>query len=79
MDVGTQIMITSQVLASEAKSAAASDLATQVGTSCGAPMLIANAARTLFEIGVQQIGATANVDEIARLFEAMAGIRFGGD
>jgi len=55
------------------------DLAARVGAGCGAPMLIANAARTLLEIGVQQIGAGANVDEIARLFEAMAGIRFGAE
>ena len=51
-------------------------LATQLGVSCGAPMLIANAVRTLFETGVNELGGTANLDDMARLYEKMAGIEF---
>jgi 3-hydroxyisobutyrate dehydrogenase len=52
-------------------------LAAQMGISCGAPMLIANTVRSLFEVGANQLGGTAKLDDMARLFEAMAGIKFG--
>jgi 3-hydroxyisobutyrate dehydrogenase len=52
-------------------------LATRAGMSCGAPMFIANAVRTIVEAGVNELGGGANVDELSGLFEAWAGIRFG--
>lgn len=53
-------------------------LASQLGTNCGAPMLIANAVRCTFEAGSNELGGDANIDEMARLFEARAGIKFEG-
>ncbi len=53
-------------------------LATRMAMDCGAPMLIANTVRTLFEAGANQFGGTANLDEMARLYEDMAGIKFLG-
>jgi 3-hydroxyisobutyrate dehydrogenase len=53
-------------------------LASQLGASCGAPMLIANAVRSTFEEAVNELGGDANIDEMARLFEARAGIKFAG-
>ena len=51
-------------------------LASHMAMSCGAPMLIANAVANLFEVGAHELGATANLDAMARLFEAMADIKF---
>jgi 3-hydroxyisobutyrate dehydrogenase len=51
-------------------------LATQAGLSCGAPMFIANAVRCIVESGVNELGSAANVDELAKLFEARAGVQF---
>ena len=51
-------------------------LASSMALTCGAPMLIANLARTIFEAGANQLGATASLDEMSRLYESMAGIRF---
>jgi 3-hydroxyisobutyrate dehydrogenase len=53
-------------------------LAARMGMDAGAPMLIANAVRNLFEAGVHHMGGTANLDDMARLFEKMAGLRFSG-
>ena len=52
-------------------------LASDLAVSCGAPMLIANAARSVVEAGVNELGAEANIDELARLYEARAGVKFG--
>ncbi|CAM4132990.1 6-phosphogluconate dehydrogenase [Bordetella tumbae] len=54
-------------------------LAANVGMACGAPMMISNAVRTLFETGHNGIGGTANIDDMAHLYEAMAGIKFQQD
>ena len=51
-------------------------LASRMGVSCGAPMLIANTARNFFEAAEQKFRGTANLDEMAHLFEEMAGIDF---
>jgi 3-hydroxyisobutyrate dehydrogenase len=51
-------------------------LAADLGMGCGAPMLIANAARSVVEAGVNELGAEANIDELAKLYEARAGVRF---
>ncbi len=51
-------------------------LASQMAMSCGAPMLVANAVRSLFEIGAYELGGTSNLDAMAHLFEAMADIKF---
>jgi 3-hydroxyisobutyrate dehydrogenase len=53
-------------------------LAAQMGINCGAPMLIAGTVRSLFEIGAHQLGGAANLDEMGRLFELMADIKFAG-
>ncbi len=54
-------------------------LASQIGLSSGAPLLIANMVRGLFQIGVNELGFTANLDEISHLMEQMAGIKFAGE
>ncbi|MCC6992406.1 MAG: NAD-binding protein [Acidobacteria bacterium] len=51
-------------------------LASSMGFACGAPMLLANAVRTLYEIAAHELGGTANLDDLARLFEQMADVRF---
>jgi 3-hydroxyisobutyrate dehydrogenase len=51
-------------------------LAAGLGASCGAPMMISNAVRALFETAVNEFGGDANIEDMARLYEAMAGIRF---
>lgn len=51
-------------------------LACQLGRSCGAPMLIANAVRTIVEAALNELGADANIDELARSFEIRAGILY---
>ncbi|WP_244618236.1 NAD(P)-dependent oxidoreductase [Rhodoferax sediminis] len=53
-------------------------LAGRMAMDCGAPMLIAGTVRSLFEIGVHELGGTANLDSVAQLFESMAGIKFAG-
>ena len=53
-------------------------LAAQMGISCGAPMLVASTVRSLFEVGAHELGGTANLDDMARLFERMADIKFAG-
>lgn len=51
-------------------------LASQMGISCGAPMLIANMVRSLFETAANELGGAANLDQMKHLFEAMADIKF---
>jgi 3-hydroxyisobutyrate dehydrogenase len=51
-------------------------LASELAMNCGAPMLIANAARGTFEAAANVLGGDADTDELARLFEARAGTRF---
>ena len=51
-------------------------LASQMGMSCGAPMLIANMVRSMFETGANELGGAANLDQMKHLFEAMADIKF---
>jgi 3-hydroxyisobutyrate dehydrogenase len=51
-------------------------LATGAGMSCGAPMFIANSVRSIVEAGVNEFGGSANIDELSKLFESQAGIRF---
>jgi 3-hydroxyisobutyrate dehydrogenase len=53
-------------------------LASRMAMDCGAPMLVGNAVRCLFEAGVHELGATANLDTMARMFESMAGFKFEG-
>jgi 3-hydroxyisobutyrate dehydrogenase len=52
-------------------------LATGAGMTCGAPMFIANAVRSIVESGVNELGGSANIDELSKLFESQAGVRFG--
>jgi 3-hydroxyisobutyrate dehydrogenase len=51
-------------------------LASRMGISCGAPMLIANMVRGIFEIGANELGGAANLDQMKHLFEAMGDIKF---
>jgi 3-hydroxyisobutyrate dehydrogenase len=50
--------------------------AVKMGLDAGAPMLMADTARNIFAMGVHQFGGDANVDEMAHLYEKMAGIDF---
>jgi 3-hydroxyisobutyrate dehydrogenase len=52
--------------------------ASEMAFGCGAPMLIANAIGSIFETGLNDCGAEANVDELVHLFERAAGITFPG-
>lgn len=51
-------------------------LASQMGIRCGAPMLIANMVRSIFESGSNELGGSANLDQMKHLFEAMADVKF---
>jgi 3-hydroxyisobutyrate dehydrogenase len=53
-------------------------LAARMAMDCGAPMLVGNAVRCLFEAGMHELGPSANLDTMARKFEAMAGFKFEG-
>jgi 3-hydroxyisobutyrate dehydrogenase len=53
-------------------------LARRMAMDCGAPMLIANTVCSLFEAGVNELGGTSQLDEIARVYESMAGVKFAG-
>lgn len=50
--------------------------AVKMGMRCQAPMQIADTVRSLFAMGVHRFGGDANVDDIARLFEELGGVRF---
>jgi 3-hydroxyisobutyrate dehydrogenase len=52
------------------------ELAAGLGMRHGAPMMISNAVRSLFEHGVNRLGGTANIEAMSHLYEEMAGIRF---
>ena len=51
-------------------------LACRLAAECGAPMLIANAVRSTVEAAANELGGDANVDELAKLFETRAGVKF---
>ena len=51
-------------------------LAAGLGMRHGAPMMISNAVRSLFEHGANKLGGTANIEAMAHLYEDMAGIKF---
>jgi 3-hydroxyisobutyrate dehydrogenase len=51
-------------------------LTSELAVNSGAPMLIANAARGMFEAAVNVLGGDADIDKLARIFEARAGTRF---
>jgi len=53
-------------------------LAARMGMDCGAPMMVTNAVRSLFEIGAHELGGTCNLDDMARLFESMGDLKFTG-
>jgi 3-hydroxyisobutyrate dehydrogenase len=52
--------------------------AVKMGIGCGAPMLVADVVRNIFELGIAQLGPQKNIDDLAQLFEQLAGIRFAG-
>jgi 3-hydroxyisobutyrate dehydrogenase len=52
------------------------DLSCRIGAECGAPMFIAHAVRCTVEAAANEIGPDANIDEMARLFAARAGVDF---
>jgi 3-hydroxyisobutyrate dehydrogenase len=52
------------------------ELASEAAMHANAPMLIANAARCLYEAGTNQLGESASVDSLPRLFGAMSGVEF---
>ena len=58
--------------------AAALKKASEMAFGCGAPMLIANAVGAIFETGVNDLGAEANIDELVHVFERAAGMKFPG-
>ena len=51
-------------------------LATQLGTNCGAPMMMHNIVRGMLQNGLYHCGKDANMDETAELIEAMADMKF---
>ncbi|MED5573473.1 MAG: NAD(P)-dependent oxidoreductase [Pseudomonadota bacterium] len=51
-------------------------LATQLGTNCGAPMMMHNIVRGMLQNGLYHCGQDANMDETAELIEAMADMKF---
>jgi 3-hydroxyisobutyrate dehydrogenase len=51
-------------------------LAAGIAMVCGAPMLISNAVRSMFELAGNELGGTASIDAMAGLYETMAGISF---
>jgi 3-hydroxyisobutyrate dehydrogenase len=52
------------------------DLSCRIAAGCGAPMLIANAVRSTVEAAANELGPDANIDEMAGLFAARAGVNF---
>lgn len=51
-------------------------LASGLGIAFGVPMTISNVVRNLFEVAVNRYGGAANIEEIAHLYESMAGIEY---
>jgi 3-hydroxyisobutyrate dehydrogenase len=54
------------------------ELASKAAMHADVPMLIANAARSLYEAGANELGESAGVDSMARVFETMSGVEFAG-
>jgi 3-hydroxyisobutyrate dehydrogenase len=52
-------------------------LAAGLGMECGAPMMISNTVRALFETGANVFGGASNIDNMARLFGSMAAVEYG--
>ena len=53
-------------------------LAARMAAGCGAPMLVANAVCTLYEVAAHELGGGANLDELAHQFEKTAKVDFAG-
>jgi 3-hydroxyisobutyrate dehydrogenase len=51
-------------------------LAARMANDCGAPILLGNVVRSLFEAATIEFGACANLDDVGKLFVAMAGVEF---
>jgi len=51
-------------------------LATQLGTNCGAPMMLHNIVRGMLQNGLYHCGQDANMDETTALIESMADMKF---
>jgi len=49
--------------------------ASQMAMSCGAPVLIANLVRSLYEAAANEFGETATLDDMRRLYESVAATR----
>jgi 3-hydroxyisobutyrate dehydrogenase len=52
------------------------ELASKTAMHAKVPMLIANAARCLYEAGANELGESVGVDSVARVFEAMSGVEY---
>lgn len=53
-------------------------LAARMGMDAGAPLTIAGAARGIFEAGVNELGGSANLDDISLVIAKRAGVQFKG-
>jgi 3-hydroxyisobutyrate dehydrogenase len=51
-------------------------LALEIGDEVGAPMMVANIVRSMFQICINQKGPTKNLDEVAYVIEEMSGLKF---
>lgn len=51
-------------------------LAAALALSCGTPMMVSQAVRSIFETGLNQLGTDANIDEMRRLYEASGRFSF---
>lgn len=51
-------------------------LASRMAMDCGAPLLLSSLARNLFETGMNTLGDDTTLDDMARVFEQMAGLQF---
>ena len=51
-------------------------LASRMAMDGGAPMIVSGVIRSLFEAGVNQIGAARNLDDMAALFEDAGALDF---
>lgn len=53
-------------------------LAGMMAVAYGVPMLVARTVCSLYEMGAHELGNTANIDSMARLYETMADVNFTG-
>lgn len=53
-------------------------IAAGLGILGGTPLLILNVVRSLFEVGANRLGGSADINEMVNLHETMASIRFDG-